>query len=176
MPTNRELDRQIQGRIATFVEEVNVLVRAAALEAVNVALGGQVPATGSRRAPKARKGTKATAKKGKRARRTADQVKTLAAKLEKAVKANAGQRLGDLATQLRIDTKDARRPMSMLLDADKVRTEGQRRGMRYFQAHGSRKPASKKKAAPKVAKKARTTKKSAVKKKATKKAASLLKE
>ena len=170
MPTNRELDRQIQDRIATFVEEINVLVRAAALEAVNEALGGQVPATGLRRAPKARKGAKATAKKGKRARRTADQVKTLAAKLEKAVKATPGQRLGDLATQLRLDTKDARRPMSMLLDADKVRTEGQRGGTRYFPARGGRK------SAPKTAKKARTTKKTTVKKKSTKKAAASPKE
>ncbi len=143
------LDVHLKSRISAFVEEINALVREAAVEAVQEAL-----TKGSGRARrsttmKARK--KATKKRGKRVRRTGAQVDALAARALKAIKRKAGRRLGEIAKELRVDTKDVRRPVQTLLDAKKVKTTGQRGGTRYFPGGGGKKKAAKKRTAKRKA-------------------------
>jgi hypothetical protein len=163
MATHRELDRLIQDRISSFVGDINMLVRAAALEAVHEALGGEGPARrtgatgrpvgrppgrrGARRGNRGRRG-----RGGKRVRRSGAEVEALAGQLQQAVKSNPGSRLGDLAAVLGVDTKDARRPMTTLINEKMVRSEGVRGGTRYYpaggggrrKATGRKKPAKKK--------------------------------
>lgn len=160
------IESEIRALVDTFVGDLTEMIRVAALESVQQALaGGSVaaPVKGRRKAtPKKAAGT------GKRVRRTAADVEKVGAALLDHIAKNPGQRLGEIATALGIETKDARRPAFALIDEGKLKTTGQRGGTRYF-AMGSapRKAATKKKAAPKKAKKT-ATKKKAKKAKATK--------
>ena len=61
--------------------------------------------------PAARNGTK------KRIRRTADDLERLSKQVHIYVKKNPGQRLGEIAKALHVETKDARRPTFDLVDA-----------------------------------------------------------
>jgi len=154
------LDSRLQARITAFVEEINALVREAAVDAVEQALTqGRSP---SRRTP--RTAAPKRAKSGKRVRRSGAQVDALAERALVAIRREPGRRLGEIAKELRVPTKDARRPVQNLLDDKHVRTTGQRGGTRYFPAGGAqksagtRKPArakKKKKAAKRKAKQAK---------------------
>jgi hypothetical protein len=48
------------------------------------------------------------------------------------VKANAGHRLEQIGAALKTDTAILKRPIANLLAAKKLRTEGQKRGTKYF--------------------------------------------
>lgn len=154
-----DLDVRLQSRISDFVEEINDLVREAAVEAVQEALTegkGRARRSPTRKATKARK--TATKKRGKRVRRSGAQVDALAARALTAIKRKSGRRLGEIAKELRVATKDVRRPVQTLLDEKKVKTTGQRGGTRYFPGGaGGRKKAAKKRR--------KTTKMKAVKRK-----------
>lgn len=142
-----DLDVRLQTRITGFVEEINALVREAAVEAVQEALTN---GRARRRSPT----TKARKKPAtKRVRRSGAQVDALAAKALAAIKRKSGRRLGEIAKELRVATKDARRPVQTLLDERKVKTTGQRGGTRYFPAAGGKKKAAKKRTAKRKAKK-----------------------
>lgn len=160
------LDERLQSRITDFVEEINSLVREAAVEAVQEALtegSGRARRSATKKATKTRK--KAAKKPGKRVRRTGAQVDALAAKAMKAITLKPARRLGEIARELRVDTKDVRRPVQTLLDEKKVKTTGQRGGTRYFPAGAAKKKAAKKRTAKKKTAK-RKTRKGATKAKA----------
>ena len=144
------LDTRLQSRIADFVEEIGTLVREAAVEAVQDALT-EGSARTRRSTTKARK--KATKKRGKRVRRSGAQVEALGAKALKAITLKPARRLGEIAKELRVATKDVRRPVQTLLDEKKVKTTGQRGGTRYFPGGGGKKKAAKKPTAKRKAKK-----------------------
>jgi len=50
------------------------------------------------------------------------------------VRSNSGQRSEQIAAALGTDAKGLRGPMKNLIEAGKVRTKGERRGMQYFVA------------------------------------------
>jgi hypothetical protein len=147
MPTNNALNSQIESRITAFVDDINAMVRQAALASVQEALGGEVGmptvARGGRRRG-ARRGPRAAAtargsgrgsrrgRGGRRARRTAAEVEAVAGQLRQAVSSNPGLRIGELAKVMGIEKKDASGPIRMLMDAKAIRSEGVRGGTRYF--------------------------------------------
>ncbi len=139
------LDVRLQSRISAFVVEINALVREAAVEAVQEAL---TKGSGrARRSPTKKARKKATKKRGKRVRRTGAQVDALAARALTAIRRKSGRRLGEIAKELRVATKDVRRPVQTLLDEKKVKTTGQRGGARYSPGGGAAKKSAKKRTA-----------------------------
>lgn len=184
MPRQSALDSQLQDRITAFVEDISAIVREAALEAVRDALTGgasMTPAPTRGRKKAARKAAKKTgrkkaAKSGRRVRRSPEELDQLSDTFLSHVRSNPGQRLEQIGAALGIDTAELKRPVQLLMEAGKLRTEGQRRGTTYFAGRGgARKAAKKKAAAKKRAKKTgarkKTTKRKAGKKKAAKRKA-----
>ena len=142
---------EIQKLISSFAAQLESLARKAAIEQVIANLGsqaGSAPRRGRGRpkgstnkpvAPAGGAGIKPV-QKGKR--RTAEDVAAMGATLVDYVKANPGQRADQIAAALRTDPDTIRLPMQALLSSRKVKTQGQRRGTKYFVA-GAAVPAAK---------------------------------
>ncbi len=134
------IQKQIHDRVESFVNELSGLVRRAALEAVQDALGGAAPKRRGRprkakKAPARRKAVKRKAKKtGKRAKRSGAQVDAVAARVLAHVKKKPGQSVTEIAKTLRRTPKDLSLPIQKLIADKKLRTTGQRRGTKYFAA------------------------------------------
>jgi hypothetical protein len=152
MPTT--ITSQLDSTIQSFVAEISSLVRIAALEAVQAALGGGAsPARrgpgrprgrGARRGPGRPKGSRnkpkampaRAARGGKRVRRSAEAVDATAAKFLAFVKANDGKRLEEISKGLKIPTSALKLPAQKLLAAKAVKTTGQKRGTKYHKGPG----------------------------------------
>jgi len=112
-------------------------------------------------APKATRGRRAAkAKPGRRARRSTEDVGKVADQVLAYVRAHQGQRPEEIGRGLKADTAGLKRPIQTLLGDNKLRTEGQKRGTRYFAGGGKAKAA---KAAPRKAGKRKSAKKAAKK-------------
>ena len=129
-------DSQIRSRIDSFLAEMTTLVRQSALEAVREALGnGAAPA---RRRPGRPKGTGNGRKKaGRRAsggggKRSADYLDKVGELVLTYVRANPGQGSEAIGRELGLSSKDMALPIRKLIAEKKLRTEGQRRGTKYF--------------------------------------------
>jgi hypothetical protein len=162
MPTPT-IDTGIRTQIDQFLTSISHLVRQAAVEAVKDALGG----TDGRVAAPVRRGpgrprrvqagaapapaVPKAAKPGKRARRSAEDVEQVAGQVLAYVQGNPGQRLEEIGRGLGVDTAGLKGPIKALLAAGSLRTEGQKRGTKYF-AGGKRGP--KPRAAKRAGKKA----------------------
>jgi len=143
----KQLDAEIRAQIDQFLVSISALVRQAAVEAVREALGDTSgtsastrrrsgrprKAVGASSAPKATKGRAAAkAKPGRRVRRSTADVEKVAAQVLAHVRAHAGQRLEEIGRGLKVATAGLKRPIQGLIAAGSLRTEGQRRGTRYF--------------------------------------------
>lgn len=153
----------IQARVNDFVADLEQLVRAAALEAVQAALGGASgggasvakagrkpgrkpgrPAKAPAAAPAAKAAApaakaaapaaKASTKRKKGQKRSKAELAALEAKLDGYVSANAGKRIEEIGKGLSIATSELTRPMKKLMEAGKVRSTGERRATRYYPA------------------------------------------
>ncbi len=129
--TRTKAEDQIQDLVASFTADLSELIRAAALEAVEEALGsGRTRRTTERpkTSPAPRKGKRT----GKRVRRTAEQLAGSMDEIVDYVKANPGQRLEEMSAGMNIDSHEMKRPIVLLLEKSLLRKEGARRGTRYF--------------------------------------------
>jgi len=148
---------EIKTLVDTFVGNLTEMIRTSALQSVQEALAGEQVA----RAPRSRKAptTPKKAAKGKRVRRSAAQVEQLGNTIQAHIRKNPGQRLGEIASALGVETKDARRPAFALIEEGKLTTTGQRGGTRYFvKETAPKKAAPKKKTAAKKAAKEKAAK------------------
>jgi hypothetical protein len=135
---NPHLDSEIASRIQSFLDELSGLVKRQALEAVHEALGGA--AAPARRGPgrprkvSMRPGRKPRmiAKRGKRVRRSLQDLEKIAAQVLAHVKANAGHRLEQIGKAIKADTAVLKRPVALLLASKKLKTTGKKRGTKYF--------------------------------------------
>ena len=140
---NRDLESEIQVRIQAFAQEMSTLMRQAAMEAMEDALGG---GTGTRRAratpaakakgtpgrkPKAGKKAPA-AKKRRGGKRTAAELLVLEEEFLKEVKKAGGRRVEEIGKAMGVSTKDLALPVKKLLSDKKIKTTGKRRATRYF--------------------------------------------
>ncbi|HEV8112351.1 MAG TPA: hypothetical protein VGR31_06215 [Planctomycetota bacterium] len=126
----QNLEREIHDRIASFLHELSGLVRAAAIESVHEALGeGRTPRRGPGRP---RKAVRPVARAGKRVRRSAEDLEKIAARVLTHVKSKAGQRLEEIGRALNTETGVLKKPIAMLVAKKKLKTQGRKRGTKYF--------------------------------------------
>jgi hypothetical protein len=160
------LDTQIRDCISAFVEELSTLVRRAAVESVQEALGtGATSRTKGtiRRKKKATRGARPVRRKG--GRRSSESVAATAEAIVRHVRSNPGQNVTEIGDALGLSSKDLRLPIQKLVGEKQLRTTGQRRGTRYHPA-GRRGGVRKKAAAPRRKK---VTRKKTAKRKAARK-------
>jgi hypothetical protein len=138
---NPHLDTEIQSRISAFLDELSGLVKRQALEAVHEALGGAAgparrgpgrPRKVSMRPGRAPRAMAKPAVRGKRVRRSPEDLAKLQASVLAAVKSKQGQRLEEIGKALKTDTAVLKRPVAMLLASKKLKTQGKKRGTKYF--------------------------------------------
>lgn len=138
MPTD-SLRTSIQSLTQSFAEQLEQLVRQAAVEQVTSALGGLGVSTPARRGRPRKTGTTGR-KPGRPAgsgKRTAGDMDAMQERLLSHVKANPGQRGEQIAAAMKSDVMMIRLPMKKLIAARKVTTKGERRGMMYFPGSGA---------------------------------------
>jgi hypothetical protein len=125
----QNLEREIHDRIASFLHELSGLVRAAAIESVHEALGEKGAPRKRGRPAGART---RVARAGKRIRRSAEDLEKIAARVLAHVKAKAGQRLEEIGRALNTETGELKKPIAMLVAKKKLKTQGRKRGTKYF--------------------------------------------
>jgi hypothetical protein len=125
------LDREIRNRIDAFIHDVTSLVRSSALDAVMQALGPRAPAAASS-APAAPASKPPAKARGRRGKRSSDEVNAAAATLFDYISAHPGERLEQIGAGMGVATKELKLPVQKLFEAKAIRTEGQRRGTKYF--------------------------------------------
>lgn len=141
MASTSALDTEIRGRIEAFLADISSLVRRSALEAVHEALGGDgTAAAPARRGPGRPRGSgkagggngrKKTSRSG-RGRRSSADLESMTAEVLSHVRAHPGQGAEQIGAALGLTSKELRLPMQKLAADRAVRTEGQRRGTKYF--------------------------------------------
>lgn len=149
--------------VEKFVSELRAVIQMDALDVVRTALGEGAPKRRERARPRPVQVAKPTPgrppragarrgrgrKAGGRVRRSAADLERTSARVLAYVRSNAGQRLEEIGQGLRTATAGLKRPIQVLVAAGKLRTEGQKRGTRYF-AGGRRRKVAKRKVAKKV--------------------------
>lgn len=133
MKKQQQLDSKIQDLLESFASQLTQIVKETALEHVEVALGS-VGAAPSRKAPKVTIRMGSAARRSKGAKRSSDEIGALQEQLLAYLKKNPGHRGEQISAALKTDTKTIRLPLKALVQAKKVKTKGQRRGMTYFVA------------------------------------------
>ena len=122
------LEREIRERIEAFLSEISELVQAQALAAVQEVFGGE--AVGRARAPSA---GLTSARGARRTRRSPSRGREVGAEaVLDYVRFHEGERMEQIAAGLGTTTPALRAAVSELLGSRVLRTEGQRRGTRYF--------------------------------------------
>ncbi|MCB9914844.1 MAG: hypothetical protein H6828_06795 [Planctomycetes bacterium] len=133
----KTIEDQIEALIVEFTGNLSLLVRQAAVQAVQQALAGGAPArpAAGRRAKVTRKKAgkkKASRKKaGRRGGQSAEQIEKLAGQVLDYVKANKGSRLEEISAGLGIDSAKLKTPIKGMLDAGALKKTGQKRGTKY---------------------------------------------
>lgn len=135
------VQHEIQTHIAAFATELEQLVRRAAIEAVENALGqASTRGAASPRAavarpaavsPAAAKPT-APAKRRKGGKRDPKEIDALTDRLAAFIKANAGKRVEEIGKALTTPTKDLALPIVRLLANKTIKKSGQKRSTKYF--------------------------------------------
>jgi hypothetical protein len=133
----KHLDNEIQSRISSFLSELSLLVKRAALDSVHEALGdGASPRRGPGGPRKAtfsvRGRPRRIATRGIRGKRSSAQIEAVGSKVLSHVRSKPGQRLEEIGRALRTNTSVLKRPIANLLAANKLSTKGRKRGTKYF--------------------------------------------
>ena len=132
------IDSAFRARIDAFVADISAAVRASALDAVREALGSPASAPAKRgpgRPPKAAaSAAPAPKRKGKRVKRTAEDVAKMGETVVAYVAKNPGQSVEQIKKALGVEKKDLQLPIIRMIAAKKLKTTGERRGTRYFPA------------------------------------------
>jgi hypothetical protein len=129
---------KLRSLVDQFVSDLSSVVREAALDTLRAAIGAPSapPKRGPGRPPKAGRKLGRPAGRRKAGRRSADEVASIGQTVLSHVRANPGQRLEEIGRALGLPTKELKRPIANLMDAGALRTEGQKRGTKYFAGKG----------------------------------------
>jgi hypothetical protein len=138
---NTPVSEQIRSRVEEFVDELSSLIRQSAMDTVSKVLGGgEVESRRGRRGAGA--GASASAgrpqmeargrARAKGAKRSQDELERLTGRLLTYVKANAGQRIEQIAKGMAVSTRELNLPAKKLLANKSIRTKGQKRATQYF--------------------------------------------
>jgi len=142
MTVRNDAEARIRELTDQFVSELSVVIHEAALSAVQDAIEDISGTTAPRRKKRGKKAgrkkasRKKTGKKrgrrGKRIRRSPDDVAAMERSILDQVSRNPGCGATELSEALGVETKDLRLPIKNLIAAKKLKTKGQRRGTKYF--------------------------------------------
>lgn len=138
--------REIQALVDSFVADLSALAKRIAIEQIHTAFGVGAKLALPKAAPERARTSKAApvekpAKRG-RARRAAGELEELRDKLLAAVAEKPGRRTEELNEALGTETPQIAQLLRRLVSEERIRTEGARRGTRYFLASdGARRPA-----------------------------------
>lgn len=136
MPVS-DAEREIRALTDQFVSDLTALIRKAALESVQAALGGvgapraartvsaaPVPSPRTAPKPKAPRG-------GRRHKRSPEEIMIQMGKIMAYIDNHPGQSISEITAGMGFDGTEIKLPLSRLVEEGQVRTEGQKRGMRY---------------------------------------------
>jgi hypothetical protein len=128
-------DARVQQAISGFVSDLEALIRQAALQTVEQALGGAPSrARAVRKASRASAAPTKAKSRAKGAKRSAEDLEALKSKLHKYIAAHPGQRIEHIGKALGETTKELRLPAQKLVAEKAVKTKGNRRAMTYSPA------------------------------------------
>lgn len=132
----------IQSRIATFVSELEAMVRAEALQAVHAALSGSASpapkaAPAAAKAPPAEAAAKApaapkAAKRAKGGKRDPEEIVRMADAVLGFIKKNPGKGVEEIGKAMGIATAELKLPILKLVEKKAVSRKGQKRATKYF--------------------------------------------
>jgi hypothetical protein len=133
---NNPVSDQIRSRVEEFVDELSSLIRQSAMDTVAQVLGGGAgDGRRGRRGAGATRGAGVEARgraRAKGAKRSQDELERLTGRLLTYVKANAGQRIEQIAKGMSVSTRELNLPAKKLLANKSIRTKGQKRATQYF--------------------------------------------
>jgi hypothetical protein len=126
------IDAAILNAVESFVEQLEGLIRQAALESVHAALNGG--SATPRRGAKLERTAKVLMPKGskKSAKRTPEELDALVKKFHAYVGKNPGQRIEQIGIGLGVSTKTLVLPVKKLHSEKQIGTKGQKRATTYF--------------------------------------------
>jgi hypothetical protein len=131
---NSQIQQEINQRIEGFVSEITELARKAAYETLSSALGhGMSDQIGSRHAGLS---TSSVLRYRKGGKRSANEIAATADSLLQYIRDQPGQRMEIIAKAMDVSTKELTLPIKKLLQAKKIRVEGQKRATTYYIASG----------------------------------------
>ncbi len=122
------LQNQIEERVNAMVGEILVVVRRAAIEAVNQALSGASTAVSPR--PRSKPGKRQSQPAAPR--RSPEQLASQRERLYTEISELPGEGMALYASKLQVPVRALSLPARQLRKAQRVRTVGQRERMRYF--------------------------------------------
>jgi len=133
-----ELNVQISGVVDNFVAQVTALARKAAMQTLESALsGGSFAGPASRSSKPAKpvgRAVLAVTKLPKGAKRPAEQLEAIKAKLLEHIKSNPGQRVEQINQALGTTTKDLALPIKKLIADGEIKSKGEKRATTYASA------------------------------------------
>ena len=124
------IDTEIRAVVDSFVEQLRTLIRRAALESVQDALGDRGAAP---RGPKPKNAPSRVVAvgRGKGQKRSSEELEELVRKLHSHVAKNPGQRIEEIGRALGVATKELMLPVKKLLAEKKFSKKGQKRATTY---------------------------------------------
>jgi hypothetical protein len=131
------IEKQIRASIESFVAELNALVRQAAVEAVQGALGGS-PDSNPRNAkrglktPEQAPTPRRRTRRGRRVKRSPKTLARLQSRLLDEISRRPGQRIEAISRSMGVSTKDLNLPIKKLLEAKRIEKRGEKRATEYF--------------------------------------------
>jgi hypothetical protein len=131
------IEKQIRASIESFVAELDALVRQAAVEAVQGALGGNSDSNPRKtnRSPKASDQAPTPRRRSRRGRRVKRSPKALAklqSRLLDEISRKPGQRIEAISRSMGVSTKDLNLPIKKLLESKRIQKRGEKRATEYF--------------------------------------------
>ncbi len=139
MAKHTNIGSELRSLVDSFVSEITARVRQAALDSLRQAIEGSDAPAARRGRPARRAVAPAAAAPGRRGRKPSAASEKAAAELQAYVQVNPGKRLEEIGAEIGQPTKGLKGPIARLVRMGVLRTEGRRRGTRYFV--GSGKPA-----------------------------------
>jgi hypothetical protein len=124
--------REIQALVDNFVADLSDLAKRIAIEQLKVAFGAGAKLAGTKLVPTSLARPASKPARASRARRDQREIEVLRGKLLAAITAQPGQRAEDISAGLGTRTVEIAQPLRRLVADRLVRTEGARRGTRYF--------------------------------------------
>jgi hypothetical protein len=124
--------REIQALVDNFVADLSDLAKRIAIEQLKAAFGAGAKLAGTKLAPIPLAMPASKPARASRARRDQREIEALRGKLLAAITAQPGQRAEDISAALGTRTAEIAQPLRRLVADRLVRTEGARRGTRYF--------------------------------------------